>query len=891
MSNELNIKKDKSSDKGQTFLGKKTESSNISLNTNLPIDNCRICENKNNLIKCSKCGNNYCKECIKQINRININKIKENEFICSNCLKIEIIDKKNKESHRTICYLCGNKYEEKNLTNYNVSKEQKNDLLNKGLSLEEKEDDIINYKNLNYFKICNNCLIENNEIIGNILNKKSETKKPNNGNIIDELTSIISKDKGETNIFNILDIKSENSSENNTKDKKSKGKDLFDTIVVKKQDKEINREKEEISQDNKNIKHEDSQKIKEENINKFDLQNLIGNDLFLKNLNGNTNKNNNNDNQINKNKNETINNIHNNPSENINNNSLLNSNLLERNVNSFLNMNTSPPSININSNNKTSNIYIPHFFTATPLQNSQNFNPIMPNMNLNNSLSSNLLDLPNINDNLNTLTDINILNNSIGNINNLKNINSEPKLIPNNKYNSNILNKNNVGEENKNILNLITNLNQNNLGNLGNNNLLNFDINQNSINNNVNNLNNIGEGINKLKDLGESLNINNLQSNIIDKNIKKDYLFNSINNKGNNLNVNINNNLIGVNNEIKVTLNKISKDFYLFDNNNIENILNILNNSETLTKIFSQIVLEQNNHQNKLDNNINNINNNQKSDDHLNKVNNEGEGGKENKDNNNDTEKNKDMNLNEVLNGNPSTKALIKYILSVNDSLRKQIRTLKMYIEIQKVFVSIIFQKLEIFFQNLNQNQLENQSKLQKIFSQNKDLNKQHNKNSQNNNILSQMKDLNPQNNKNIILPKINPPPQIPINSLNNLQTINPVPPSNSSLLNSSNLNYNSPIIISPISQFIPNNNIGRNLSLFNLPGQQFKQDFSTSIPNIFNGNPPFPLYPQHQGINSVGNPIIGQNLPQIIPLLNQMNNSGNNNLQFDNQKNNVKNN
>ena len=142
-----------------------------------------------------------------------------------------------------------------------------------------------------------------------------------------------------------------------------------------------------------------------------------------------------------------------------------------------------------------------------------------------------------------------------------------------------------------------------------------------------------------------------------------------------------------------------------------------------------------------------------------------------------------------------------------------------------------------------------------------------------------------------MILPQINPPPQIPINSLNNLQNINPIPPSSSSLLNSSNLNYNSPISLSPLTQFMPNNNLGRNLPLFNLPGQQFKQDFASSIPSIFNGNLHFPMYPQQQGINSVGNPIIGQNLPQILPLLNQMNNSGNNNLQFDNQKNNLKSN
>ena len=37
--------------------------------------------------------------------------------------------------------------------------------------------------------------------------------------------------------------------------------------------------------------------------------------------------------------------------------------------------------------------------------------------------------------------------------------------------------------------------------------------------------------------------------------------------------VDINNNFIGINNEMKATLKKISKDLYSFDNNNIENNL------------------------------------------------------------------------------------------------------------------------------------------------------------------------------------------------------------------------------------------------------------------------------------------------------------------------------
>ena len=197
-------------------------------------------------------------------------------------------------------------------------------------------------------------------------------------------------------------------------------------------------------------------------------------------------------------------------------------------------------------------------------------------------------------------------------------------------------------------------------------------------------------------------------------------------------------------------------------------------------------------------------------------------------------------------------------MLSVNESLVKQLKTLKMYIEIQKIFVSIIYQKVELFLQNLSQiklqSQLQNQmtSNIQNSNNQNKDLN-----------------NLNNQNNQNNILSKINPSPQIPINPLNNLQKLNPVPPtvppSNLSLLNSPNINYNSPIIIPSITQLLQNNNLGINLPFLNIPTQQFKQELPKTLPNLFSESQPFPLFPQQQGINTVGNPIIGQNIPKIL--------------------------
>ena len=869
MSIEKNKTKEKTSEKQQIILGKKTEfpnSVNDLLEYNISNENkCKICGNKNYLIQCSKCSKYYCKDCIKQITRLNINKLKENDYICSNCQNDDILKKKRKESFSSICYICGNKCDEKNISNININSEEinnnKNNFLNKGIPLSEKEDDLINANNTNNLnwsiKICNNCQIQNNELIGKNIDKKKQLKKSSN-NIIDELTNIMNKDKEETNIFNILDTKSENSSDNNININKSKGKELFDTFVMKKTEKEIkeikenneNNEKEVVEINDKkeqkkniqiNIKNDEKKNINNinnninniseniENQNKLDLQNIIGNNLIIKDLN---------DNNIN-NKNLFV--INKNDYINPNYNSLLNSNLVERSINTFLNINPN------NQNPSTKNI-------NAPIPNSQNINPLLFNMN--NNIPSNLIDISNLNNNLNTFHDINLLNNTKNQINNLKTINSTSK-FPNNN---------------------------NNLGN----NILSYDINQNNLNN-YNNLIGLGETSN-------INNINNIQLNLNDNNLKQD------NNKTNNLNININNNLIGVNNDIKTTLNKISEDLHSFDNNNIENNLNILNNIQTLTTTFSQIINEENNKQNNNENQkeLNNLKDKGDNKNSNNKTENNQE---DNKNNNNDIQNNEkykeiinNMNLNEILNVSPSTRALINYILKVNESLKNQIKTLKMYIEIQKVFVAIIYQNIEMFIQNINQNQNQIQPQVQKSISPNKDPNNQNIQNIQNNNIISQIKDINTQNtqNNNNLIHQLNPPSQLPINTLNNLQNINPPPSSNSSstLINSPNLNYNSPIIISPMAQLISNNNLGRGHSLFNYPGQQFKQELISNIPNIFNSRIPFPLVPQQQGINLVSNPIIGQNIPQMFPILNQMNvignNSINNSLQFvNNPKNN----
>ena len=912
---------EKSPKKEQLFLGKKVSAPTqfkILLEVPNSVENqCKMCENKNDIIKCIKCQSFYCRECIKKIDCIKQNIFKENELICSDCLNGKISNKKRIENKNITCYICGNEFPEKNIIYYNANQEQKNyfknELMNKSLSLAEKEETLLLNTNSNsIIKICNNCLGEKKEIIEKIFTIKLEEKEPKkqNNNIIDELTSLISKEKGET--FNTLENKDEkNNKENNIKENRSKNKDLFDTFVMEKSEKDINIKKEpnnkfiqiSLKKDdnfNKNNPNNNNTIIIQNNINenKNQLQQIIGNNTISKDSKDNINKNKdiiNNNNEVN-NKNNCLEN---------NNNNILNPNLLERNINCFLNMNSSnqnPPSININSNNKTSNIYIPHFFTTTPLTNTQNINSLIPNIN--NNITENIIEPSNTNNNINQLNNINNLNNSSNQINQANTVNNVKTTIPpsklnennSNKFNNNLLNQKTTVEENKNILPFIHNLNQkNSLGN----NIFSFDLNPSNLSNCSNNLNNISEGINKLIGLNESMNNNNnIQSNINDKNPKKDFLFNSINNSGNNINININNNLIGVNNEIKATLNNISKDLHSFDNNNIENNLNILNNIQILTSVFSKIISEQNNKlNNNENNNTNNIMNTANNDNVCNNnINNNGENKIENKKDNinininfmppnnlnlNDILSN---NLNEALNSNPSSRALINYILSVNESLRSQLKTLKMYIEIQKVFVSIIYQNVELFIYNFHHNQ--NQHQPQKLPSQNKDLNIQNNQN----NILSQIKDINTQNNQNNLLTHITPPPQMPLSTLNNLQTLNNVGHSTTSLLNSSNLNYNSPpLIISSMSSLLPNNSLGRGLPLFNFPGQQFKQDFSNGIPNIFNGNPPhFPLYPQQQGVNIVSNPIIGQNIPQMMPILNQINTNGNNNINNNLQNNNI---
>ena len=902
MSIEKNIEKENMLEKEQQLLGKKTESSNLLNNlidnTKVNVNQCKICSKKDYLIKCSKCSSYYCKDCLKKITGINVNKLKEDEYLCPNCqIKFSNL----------ICYICNNKYEKKNLVSYKVSQEQekclKNELLYKGLTIVEAgEEALLKIKNNNLFiKICNNCHSKYNEIIQRHLNKKVEKEKvkeefqiQRNCNIIDELTKLISKEKGETNIFNITD----------------------------------NKTKENLSLSNMN---------NNESQNEFNHQKMIENNLFLRDISDNLNNINKiisskNKIIIDKNKNEIINNqkIF---SNNINNNLLLKSNIPERNFNPTLNINPNtqnPYDKNINSNNINQNLYLPNFYTTksvTSLQNSHNINPIITNLNNN-------IPNSNINNNSKSFNDINAIFNTKDHINinnNLKSADFESKLIQNNA--------NNIALENNNsFIPFTSNLSQNNINNKPNN-FLNYDLtHDNNLNNCATNLGSINEGLNHLICLGKQINLSNGQSNNINnKNNKEENLINSMNN-----NINNSNNS-GIENEIKATLNKISKDLYSFDNNNIENILYIINNIELISGIFKNIINEEkiynnsenNNNENttfkksiynnsnnyyglndeiKYDQNKENINNSISNNKILSNSSKENNISNNNINNmitdkdipnynisnniiNNNISNNNISNDNDIINienniskqnlflhdlknGQNTTqnyKELIDYILAINSMLKQQLETMKKYIEIQKNFVSIIFQNIEIFFHNFSLKQNKAPLLQQNIVSQ------------KNNNHLENL--LNNTNNKLSQLNASQGPISIGnLNNLNNLQMINPVAIT-IPILPSSNFICEPQVFTLP--QNLGNNTSGRRLNLFNTLGQQIRQDYPKIIPNVFNVTPHFPLYPPEQGMNVIGNPNIGQNIPQM-PILNQMNssliNNINTNLQFVNKDKNIEN-
>ena len=663
-----NISEDKKLLQNPTiFLGKKSEI----------IEKCKSCRKNINLIKCIKCSNYFCFDCIKNIFKLTLSGIKSEQFICPNC------EKKCEDNNKlNNCFICKKLLNENNCTCFNVNKEQiiefKNEIneLNKDktISLIEEENNTIENKNLsqkNIIKICHKCTTNYEYLIGKYFLLKKEKEENSKQNILDELTNIIMKEKGNENIniFDILENKSEKSEDSLNDNKlniKKKTKDLFESMIVEKKEKtnfEI-KKKEEINKD--------------KNENNKSYQNVL------------------------------INN---------NNNNIPKINQKEQNI----------PSININSNNKTSNIYLPNFFTITQLNNNQSPN----NQNINqkiskSSVSKNLPNVPNFYNNINQINDIYLNNNIKPNNNIIKNTNDIQNQIPNlllnnnNIFNNTKQNKSQILENNKNIMTLIKQ-----------NNLLNTNNANNKLNNCSQNLKDINEGINNLINTNDS---NNNYNNI---ELKKN-----------------------INASILNTLDKISKCLYNFDNNNMEINIDIINKIESLSNFYFNI--SQN---------------------------------KEQKEDKKNLDVQKEIKIDKEMNEN---------IISLIDSIKNELKTLSIFTEIKKEFISIIYQNIDIYLKEMNK------------VDNNKNINQ-----------------IQQQPNINNILPQI-----YPINSLNNLQALN--------LLNNNNIpnldiNALSNNLNNPLSQLLTNNNnISNYFPLLSIP---------ISLPDVLT----------QAKINSLGNPLFQQ--------------------------------
>ena len=660
-----NISEDKKLQNPKIFLGKKSEI----------IEKCKSCRKNVNLIKCVKCSNYYCIDCIKNIFKLTLSGIKSEQFICPTCeIKCEDNNKLNN------CFICKKLLNENNFTCFYVTKEQiikiNNELneLNKDktISLIEEENNNIENKNLSQksmIKVCNKCTTNYEYLIGKYFLLKNEKEENNKQNILDELTNIIMKEKGNENI-NIFDIlenkseKSEDSSNDNKLNVKKKTKDLFESMVVERKEKtnfEIKNKKEEINKDKNKSNKSYQNALINNNIQKINKQ--------------------------------------------------------EQNI----------PSININSNNKTSNIYLPNFFTITQLNN----NHIPNNQNINQKISKsptsqNLSNVPGFYNNINPMNDIYLKNNIKPNNNIIKNTNDIQSQIPNlllnnnNIYNNTKLSKSQILEDNKNLMTLIKQ-----------NNILNTNNENNKLNNCSQNLKDINEGINNL------ININDSNNNINNLELKKN-----------------------ISTTILNTLDKISKCLYNFDNNNMDINIDIINKIESLSNFYYNI--------------------------------------SQNEEQKNEDEKNK-----ETQKGIKIDKEMNESIISLIDSIKNELNTLRILTEIKKAFLSIIYQNIDIYLKEINK--VEN----------NKNINQ-----------------IQQQPNINNIMPQI-----YPINSLNNLQGIN--------LLNNNNIpnldiNAFSNNLNNPLPQILTNNNISNYFPLLSMP---------ISLPNVLN----------QAKINSLGNSLFQQ--------------------------------
>ena len=234
------------------FVHKKMFNENITKNSNIFLgkkieiqEKCKLCNRKDELIKCSKCFNYYCKECFNNEIKGATNEIKSEKNMCTNCLNM-INNNTNINTNK--CFICNKQIKENNFSCLYADKEQKIKLKteiikindNKEISLIEEEEKtninkekILNKKNL--IKICKECNINYKDLIGRIFLNKEDKEKEVQKNVIDELTNLIKKENGNNsiNIFDILENKFEKN-ENFQKDNIKK-KNLFESMVINKE--------------------------------------------------------------------------------------------------------------------------------------------------------------------------------------------------------------------------------------------------------------------------------------------------------------------------------------------------------------------------------------------------------------------------------------------------------------------------------------------------------------------------------------------------------------------------------------------------------------------------------------------------------------------------------
>ena len=545
---------------------------------------------------------------------------------------------------------------------------------------------------------------------------------------------------------------------------------------------------------------------------------------------------------------------------NVNNRDIIKNN---NNQNEFLNKNLNFPKEN-NSNLNYINID----------------NPMTDNRN-NNIKMSDLYKLLNLNNPQNINNNSNLLNNFTNLFNN---INANPSLIPN-------LPLNNGSGNNFSNNNIFSSLSLNN--NLGNN-IFNFDSslnNNNNLNNNQNKINELYEFPEKERNVNEKVNENkNKDINPEEYSIDPDNIYFCLY-------------------RMKDVLNQFTKYLSIFENNNMEYNNSILENIESLIKIFSTVIIKiktelQNNKEyqmkfnlNQNDNKENNENINNKEDGNnkdkkiekdkhnnsinINTINKNNEfidkNIKELKGNNDiktenykgkskindDDEKNiliikKENNINkekeEFENKSNENEEEVEepyeyyldLILNINESFKNKLKAMKIYNDLKNLFFTILFKNIERLILKLSDVAEETQNKKQTQNSKNQPKIEQNLHNNLNINNANNITNSNNLNNNRFSFENISQ-----LNALTNLLSQSQ---NNNSifnqimppLINLQNFNCNQQPYMPKISPILQNNNINRDLQILK---NKNEIKYPGNIPNIFNINQQQSLNKDQRGL------------------------------------------